>query len=450
MIEKMNIKKIKFLIIVFIIAICLFSCEKEEINHSENNNYTIELISGNNQKGFINQELNSAIKFMVKDNKNQIYKKAIISYQPNNGILFNTYYTGDTCFNYWLTDCTLGVQSAFIVVKDSEERLIDTIEVSCFVEKDSLWNRACGIPPTISSSEFVFPTIQKIVKSPDNALYVPTYNYYSSIYRSVDDGETWEEFLDLEPYLWVHDLTIDPIGNIFLSSDKGLFKLQGNNSIKKVMEESIDKCFSIDEKTLFACGYLRHFIYRSDDRGETWNKITIPYINRYDRMVYTEAIEKLVRIDDSKILLLNSDGEMLLSNNNGESWSILDNTESFWDITGFYIMNNYIYLVNIYGAESIPYVYKSDLSGSAWNLFCILTRRPHNYYEVTEITSYKNDLFILTDNCIYQINEVGDTLNITNQVWSKIKSVNNFEISSNGNIIVGNQHKQTGIFYKKL
>lgn len=433
---------------IFISILLVLSCKKEQNESSiKNIGLKAKIVSGNNQLGLINQELDSTIKITVSDIKGDPYKKAKLVFNTTNGKMMQD--DSNLYAVHWFLDCNVGIQNASIIVYDSIDRLIDTLKISSYAKKDSIWNRACGFPLRIQDSRFIFPTIQKIIEHPNGTIYLTTYSYSEGMYASIDNGVTWNEQFSFNKFSRVHDISINENGTFFLSTDSGLFMSNESMQWKKILNERIDKCFVLDNQTLFACAG-RYYIYRSNDEGETWNKISIPYINRYGFLQYAEYIKNILRLDSNQILLLNDEKDLLISKDNGTTWEILSKTNTFWDISGFFLKDGNIFLVNIDGAESIPKVYKSSLNNISWSIFCTLTHRPGNYYEVSEIFSYENYLYFLTDNCIYKVDENGNSVNITKNVWNKINDISKFLISKNGYIIIGSEYKDKGVFYSKI
>jgi len=430
-------KFISFLSIILLIL----SCNKENPPDAQETEYFAKLSSGNQQSGLINQELDSPIIIDITDENGQNYSKAKISFLSADGNLFSEFkWFSQPYYVRWLLGCNIGIQNALIVIKDSADIPIDTINISATTGKDPLWNRVCGLPMAIDNYQFKFSPIAKFIGHLDGSLY--TIAAYSSLYVSSDNGETWSKKYTLNDYFRINDLTINNSGDFFMSAENGLFKSDDCISWIKVIDKPIARCFALDSKTLFACGSASPEIYRSDNNGETWNETTISY-TKHNVIQYAGYILQAEKIGEDKILLFN--GDLLISNDNGLSWNIFDNTTMFY-ISGFLVKDNIIYLATIAG----PKIYMTDLDNISWTLLCTLIHHPFDDNQACEIYNYADNLFVLTDHCIYKINQNGDTLNITTNIWSKMDGISKFIISADGNLIVGSEHKDNGVFYSKI
>jgi len=439
----------------FVFIILISSCKKEKTPDTPDipkPKFKVEIISGNQQNGFINQELNNPITIKVTSPEGKLYNRAKISFITTDGNLLFQYgpFLSGTYLIYWMSGCKEGTQNASILVSDTTGKAIDTLHVSANITKDTPWNRVCGLPVKVEGYKFYLSNTRKIIEHPDGTLYALLTSYSDYLlFSSTDNGESWTEIYNCTAYMHVHDITIDESGNFFLSTDKGLLKSSDCKNWKKVIDGMISKCFSIDNQTLFACDFLLKTIYRSDNKGETWNKVSISHINESNTRWYSEGIMQVKRIDNRRIILLDDNQDLLISKDDGTNWEYFTNTGQFLDKTGFLVKDNNIFLVNLAGWESIPVVYKSDLNTISWSLFCTLKNTPHNHYEISEISSTLNNLYFLTASCIYKVNQNGDTLNITKQIWGKMQFINKYLISKQGLFLVGSDSDK-GIFRSKI
>lgn len=431
-------KQIWYLLIVLIISI---SCEKHDTIN--NKKYEIEILSGNRQTGYINQELDSTIVVFVKKPNGSPYERARFIVKTDDGKFLTDLNYGNGKYPYrWFLGCNQGIQKACIYVYDSLNLLIDTLNIESNGKKDTLWNRSCGLPILTSTGEFLFSGINRIIKHSNGSLYLSSYSSSPALFCSIDNGASWTEIYSLSNKARLNDIKIE-YGNFFYASEDGLYKSIDGINWKRIIDIRVSNFFVLDNKTIYA-NWLR-----SNDEGTTWTSFSIRYVNRYGILTNSGNVLNMQRIDDNRIVFLNDDGDLLLSKDNGLTWAILDKTNKFWCITDFFIEGENIFLINLYGS-SLPQVHKASLNDFNWSLFCTLTHHPGNYYEVTETISYNNNFYILTDNGIYRINPIGDTLNITRDAIRRMGRIDRFTISNDGYLITCSEYHGDGVFYRKL
>ena len=284
------------------ILFCI-SCEKEKSDNNLNNKFVIKILSGDNQTGFINQELDSAIYIMIKDINGKPYNSATISNGSKNGYIPNYIYASKGMYKVsWLLGSNEGSQKLSLVAYDSLKRLIDTVNISAIAKKDSYWNRSFGLP-LFNDFSFIFPTIQKFVEHPNGTIYCTT-SSYAGLFSSNDYGVSWGKYYDFSTLPGVNDLSINSDGTLFLSALSGLFKKSEGSDWSKIYDGLVNKCFVIDNNTLIIEASNTNNIYRSDDGGLTWNFNVIQYTNLYNVTAHAEYIKQIIRVDNDQILLL--------------------------------------------------------------------------------------------------------------------------------------------------
>ncbi len=431
-------KKFWYVLILIIISI---SCEK----HDETNDkkYETKILSGNNQTGYNNQELDSTIVIFVTKADGSPYESARFEVKTNDGKLLPDLNHHDGNYPYrWFLGCNLGIQNACIYVYDSLNILIDTLNIESNCIKDTIWNRACGLPLVTSSGEFVFPTVNRIIEHPNGFLYIITHSFSQGLFCSTDNGASWTKTYSDYNKDMIREIKIE-FGIFYYSSDDGLYNSVDGVNWNRILDKRVSHFFVLDNKTIFADWS------RSNDEGKTWTSFSIQYAKRNGILENSGYILNMQRVDENRIILLNDNGDLLFSKDNGLTWAILDNTNTFWCITDFFVEGENVFLINLYGS-SLPQIHKASLNDLNWSLFCTLTRWPGNIYEVTETQSYKSNFYILTDNGIYRVNPIGDTLNITRDAIKKTGRIDRFIISKDGYLIACSEYLGDGIFYRKL
>ena len=164
-------------------------------------------------------------------------------------------------------------------------------------------------------------SITKIAINPVRAsvfIYASSEDNRGTLYRSTNNGETWEE--KLRAYV-ITDIFITPSGEIYLGAGRNIYysNNNGDNWTNKSNENtgvnSIDCIVEGADGTLYA-GMFYSGVYRSTNGGDTW----LPPSN------YTNVqINKLTIADDGSIFAAASYDGVLKSTDRGVSWTQVNN-----------------------------------------------------------------------------------------------------------------------------
>jgi hypothetical protein len=436
---------------IYLLVIILFFtyCKKEKNDNNSHDKFVVEILSGENQKGIINQKLDSSINLMVRYPDGNPYNRAIISIGSGDGSILKRIYAKNGVYSIlWLLGCNEGLQKLSVIAYDSIENLIDTINISAIAKKDSFWNRSCGIPMG-NDFEFSFSSIQKFVEHPSGVVYLTTHSFAAGLFSSNDNGISWIKNYDFDtiPGINVNDLSINSDGTILLSAESGLYKKSDGSGWYKIYNGYVSKCFAIDNQTIFIQASNTNNIYRSNDGGLTWYLTSISYTNMDNIIGYVDYIKQIKRLDNNQILLLDSQ-QLLLSKDNGLTWEMINGELGYSSTTGFIVKDNYIYVMNVGGIDNAK-IYKSSINNISWSLLCTLKPKDRGIYYYDDIYCYNNNLYFLCNKGIYRVSQNGDTLNITKNVWNKVEDINRFIVTKNGYLIVGS-YSDKGIFYTNL
>lgn len=145
-------------------------------------------------------------------------------------------------------------------------------------------------------------------------LYITVDDYdagSSAIYRSVDNGQTWEL---LHTFAEIKDLTILDNAKIILSTDTGLMKSDISQANYSPLDTppteagNIHEIFALDENHLFArANDSEGPLYRSEDAGKTW--------------ILSRAKDVLgLTSFNNQLVMLDGDRNILISSDQGKTW----------------------------------------------------------------------------------------------------------------------------------
>lgn len=186
----------------------------------------------------------------------------------------------------------------------------------------------------------------------DNYLFVG--GSISGLYRSADDGETWEPIEITPSNLHTNRLFVE--GNrIYCSKLNGLFYSDnfGQNWSKVNTPFSLLNTYEIKGEEIYAVDFTSNKHY-SLDFGETWEVLNTPNLG-----IMGISLEKL-----SGTLWLSSDN-LYFSNNNGATWQTHSISVDYQ--VGFLVENqNYLYATASYRSDNTPYLLISSDNGVNW------------------------------------------------------------------------------------
>jgi hypothetical protein len=434
-------------LIYFLLCVILFSCEKESTkNDSQNNTKLIaKIISGNNQKGYVFQELANSLVIKISDKDSIPYRSAKFKYLQHgeSGIVCKSYndIPGEYLFR-WLLSCSVGNLNVSIIAFDSINRIIDTLHFTAISQYTNTWNRACGLP--VDSCKFTFDRTEIIIKHPDNRLFLHSLDR-RELYVSIDQGVSWSKTyqFDYTVYGSVINFSIAQDGTLYFSSEKGLFKSVDGKSWTKLNEYYIDSYYVFDNGRITVNTALDGE-FLSTDFGQTWAKVN-----------YGTEYSKIIRIADNTFVEKDMDkhASLLISRNNGIDWEQIGGISKFNNIVDIEYNDEYLYLTNLSGLSSVPEIYKSPVDNWNWIKLTTLTKNPNNYPSIGKLKFFKDKVYALTDKHIYEIGFSGDTTSLTNDIINKINVISTFEISSEGNMLIGcnaGAFAENGVFYRKL
>jgi len=206
----------------------------------------------------------------------------------------------------------------------------------------------------------------------DKKGYIYLGTYTSSIYRSIDNGETWVRTSDgLPKKAWMWSLAINKHNDLFVATTgKGIFKSMDsgitwhaiNNGLKKLNFYAIGVS---PDGVLFA-GLHEGGIFRSLDNGNNWEELPSEKLKNI-------TVLEFVFSEDKKIFAGTANSGVFRSDDNGKSWIQVNNGLTTTSIRSLAISVDGILYAGTNG--SLDYVnfngesvFRSDNYGESWTL----------------------------------------------------------------------------------
>ncbi|MCB1018891.1 MAG: hypothetical protein KDC27_03130, partial [Acidobacteria bacterium] len=175
----------------------------------------------------------------------------------------------------------------------------------------SLW--AQGGPPGATINDF------HVVDGVTRWIYVAT---DSGVYRSRDDGSTWQAFNDGLPWTEFETTAVTGVTNqLFVSLDgDGVYRWQNEGPWVKTSNGITDlEVFSLAAKpgdpTFVLAGTYSKGVFRSTDGGDSWTRLTgLPVVGSFTDIAFAPN-------DTQRILALSNPAQLYESRDGGGSWT---------------------------------------------------------------------------------------------------------------------------------
>lgn len=206
----------------------------------------------------------------------------------------------------------------------------------------------------------------------DKKGYIYLGTYTSSIYRSIDNGETWVRVGNgLPNKAWMWSLATNEHNDIFVATTgKGIFKSTDfgitwhaiNNGLKKLNFYSI----GISPDGILFAGLHEGGIFRSLDNGNNWEEL-------HSENLKNITVLEFAFSEDKKIFAGTANSGVFRSDDNGESWVQINNGLTTPSIRSLAISIDGTLYAGTNG--SLDYVhfdgesiFRSDNYGESWTL----------------------------------------------------------------------------------
>ncbi len=198
-----------------------------------------------------------------------------------------------------------------------------------------------------------------------------------TVFKSIDDGETWQELLEAAK-LNVLSLAVNPQnpGHVYLGTEgKGVYKSysggrfwnqinQGDLSGQAVIKDILIDQNNSNRVYLVAYQNQRARLIKSEDEGKTWQEVYVNAKKRGD--ISCAAIDSY----DSAVLYLGiSEGGLFKSSDYGKHWRLLD----WFDDKIVQVIVNPQNTKMVYAATQEGQIYQSFDKGESWRLLSDLS-----------------------------------------------------------------------------
>lgn len=144
---------------------------------------------------------------------------------------------------------------------------------------------------------------------------------YGMFMETRDAGKSWRHVMhnvENDNFYHLFDFTAISGGRYFLTGEAGVLMITtGKGSAHMLENIPYDGSFYSSTSTAdgaIVIGGLRGFMFRTNDDGQAWQKITKPA---------TSKIIDFLKLSDNRIIAATQGGKLLLSEDNGKSFSLL-------------------------------------------------------------------------------------------------------------------------------
>jgi photosystem II stability/assembly factor-like uncharacterized protein len=420
------------------------SCDKKEQDDElVKTDYVFQKISGDNQIGYYQEELEDNIEIFYKGEDPTIEFSII----KGNGKVFrnvNSIPESGTIRTKWFLGCdSLQTLRAYLYV-NNKSNLVDSLDFNATAYPQIVdWKTSCGLPfgqkdvYLSDSNNFGCATFEKILTTPNGIIYAITRD---DIFISNDEAISFDvlcNFPSNENINAIEDIEVDESGFIYVATNKnGIYKSIDNGASWTNLNSGLSSLniyrINSTRDEVYASSSFGG-IYRTESTSSSWEQISFGYGDRLVEIVKTShSIFALVGDHN------HTDWELIVSKDNGETWSQVDkwNTNMDLFVSGIAIDNNRLFVgVNDSQGGSLYY---TDNDGESWT-------------KITDFKDYYNHsgpyIIIPNNNEIFLTN-FGDLFKVSldgNKEMLK-KGIHRFTLSANNIIVTYADFK--GIKYK--
>jgi len=229
----------------------------------------------------------------------------------------------------------------------------------------------------------------------DGTIFIGTYG--GGIFRSADNGNTWEEVNNGLGNFYIYDIVVG--SSVYVAADGGIYRSDDNGNTWQIKNNGLPGgswgALVIDQSGGIFAGNLGDGIYYSTDNGENWTYANGPGL--------TDGIIRDLAINNAGELFAGGNGGMYRSGDNGANWTRIVNGITWTDVLSLSIFQNGPDENIIAGTPDYG-VFISTNNGDLWQ---------ESNNGLTDLYIYKtlknnaNELFLGTRNGVFKSTDFG-------------------------------------------
>ena len=203
-----------------------------------------------------------------------------------------------------------------------------------------------------------------IAIDPNDYIFAGSFGF--KVKRSINNGDSWDTIIDTLPVSFIHTIAISPEGYVYLGANGGNYRSKDNgNSWEKLTLEYQAKAFLFLENGIILSGVSSgHFpnppqyMYRSANNGETWEQVLLAEYT----FGWSMAVNQNGTVFAATADYDNTNGGVYRSKDNGANWTRTNNGLPSLDINSVVINSlDHIFI----GIKDFG-IFRSTNDGDTW------------------------------------------------------------------------------------
>jgi len=256
----------------------------------------------------------------------------------------------------------------------------------------------------ISSPGIPFSAIRTIASRNNYVFFGSNYN---GIYRSTNEGNNWAPSGSGSNVPWVYNIFLHDT-TVFAGSESGLYRSTDNGGSWMLIKSGAAIYSGNGKNNLTFCGTGTGIIFRSTDKGNTWNQV----------FSSGQRITSIV-FKDSVIFASTSANGLYRSTDSGLNWILKNSGLPGSDVKCLYVLQN-----KVFAATWGGFYYSTD-NGESW------IQKNDGFSDNKLESVYANDNYLFSgsaSNGIYRrlISDISGIQNITKEIPSSYSLSQNY------------------------